>query len=1512
MCGIVGYFGDAGNNLTRILTAISAITYRAPDSTGVGLFGDDAEPLRTRRCLGAIAPLVETLLEEPAYPNASELLFHMWSGADGDTSAAQRRLFLFEGLPTDILESLEKGEQTYKTYENLVDLDNPLRIPPGLPGRPGALPLVRIRSRRHLQRTLQTLSEDYDLSPAVVRTLFRRTLSEVLAADRGKGLLPAEPSEIMGAFDRLFDTASFEERSPRPRRIYSGDQPGTPYAEKYLWKYLVNLRIPISQDFDRDGVRCLFRLLDAALLSRLPCVPGLHEAVQETLEAMWPEAAKAGEFGGWRTLYHAEKGVNVYGRAGAAVLAYLRGRENPPLSSAVRSSSDGGSRHGDRTDPAFLRFLSSPLLSQGRWALQAPVTLKNAHPFFDARRQRVIVLNGQFSGDVEEKLGKFLGKVAGYRFRSGNSSEFFALLWGYYFDVLRGEKGRYEAVLSQVDQHLEEFGIGSRSIDYEVHRRLNKKDPVDLDALAFIEAARCISQGGGQIAAAGMGLTSPGCLYVASHNRPVFIVQRSGSQDFMVVSDINAAMGLFPQCVIREKVLGLNSLWKEHQANLTAIRADSGSRAKLLAEKKRYESQEKGILETFRVRIHPLEGEETFARLQSFPTDRGPVRTLTISDFEGNPMSSVESFETLLNPFQTGKDLEKSFYELHLEEIPERFENILQFRLQENETVPDFDIRESILRRRFGKNLSSLERILLLGMGSSHHAGIMARRFIQKALPGMEVVSLRPAEVEDITRVVIPEKDLALLLSWSGTTADMVAAAKDLQAMNAAIIGVTEKVFSDMGLIASRSVGVLPALSGEEVTIPGLKSVLCMLFNVSLFALWLSSKIFPQADRTPLTEGLQALPGLLAEVFQDREILNFSKTLAAESARSRSAVIVDAMYTTGTGREAAFKLEETSWNAVGRCLDYREVSAGSMGADPLKDLVIVNATNEARLQEALGIMEGLKARKIPFAAVGFTGRHQAMMEEACGGRLALLPKVDDELQPFVDLMFYYRFAFLYGLAHGRSAEDFPRNRAKSVTAGRSVVRKGRTPAAEITAMAASCAGPLEGGADKPGLDRESLWESEAGEKEKAYYGGMRFLAMTMREGSGPESFFKTFSMSMDRLSKALFDQVPDDGDMLLVPLDRAAHNTARTLSTHWSRLLGCTPRVTVPEDLRAHFPGDTVAFFLAADAPSPALLAPVLEKASSSCFFCGPSLHKDAAAVFESGLGAALLRDDFKNCEEEALFASLFSLFASLWKLKDPWRSSTVEEHFRRCGPAVGAVLNCEALRRGIAEAMRDNRNYSTAFLIAPPGGTGPSFAHRFERNGSLFLESYLFGESVHGPLVTVDPRIEHKFVRLERRRHMVSAYGEARVSAWETSFLSGGTVDDFLSTPPDDIPLHAKSPFYAEGAWYLPVLKPGYDPVNDNLIIMDASSERFLDRVLDEMATFGCRYARTILISQDALESRPAWKNIYKYPISHTLCLPGLDVSGGLDPLPEISLPLALNLLAAAMAAESSKWRDS
>ncbi len=1510
MCGIVAFFGDAGNNITRVLTAMSAITYRAPDSTGLGVFGDELVPIRVRKSLGSVAPLVGALIMDPAYPDVSEGLKAAAKDPAEPLQNAQRRLLQYESLPMDTLDSVEQGHEAYCSFEDLVAVDKPLVLEPGRPGRPGPLPEVRIRSRKQFQRVIQELTFEYDLSPVVVWTLIRRALAQALERDVAAGNLTVLPLEILNAFDRLFDTASREERSPRPQRLYGGTQPDAPYAERYLWQYLVSTPVQIPADYDRDGVRCLFRLLDAALLSRIHAMPGLADAVQDTMDSQWPEMKVLSNTGGWRALYWAEKSVNVFGRAASAVLSHLRQSETLPVPPSFGNPDSRPAKPGHgRTDPLTLRSLASPVLSQGRWAMQSPVTLKNGHPFFDQLKQRAIVLNGQFSGDLEENLRLFLEHVAGYEFRSRNSSEYFALLWGYCFEVFSGEQSRYKAVLAQIDRHLETFGAGSRSIDYEIYQRLRGKSQAELDGLAFVRAARCMGRQGGQIAVSGMSLFSPRTLYVASHNRPVFVVQREGTQDLMVVSDINAAMGLFPQKTIHEKVLELYRLQKRHHSVVEELRNRGASKDEVRNAAKTLEQEEKRILETFLVKVYPLEGEEIFARLEATATESGPARIVTITDFEGAPLPSIEPFQARLNPLQTGKDIHRSFYETHLLEVPERFENILQFHVSEEAEGPRFDLKEGLLRRRFGRHLTSLGRVVLMGMGSAHHAGIMARRSIQSALPGIDVVSLRPVEVDDLKRLVIPEKDLVVLLSWSGTTADMVRAANELSRMNAACIGVTEKAFSDLGLVASRSVGVIPVLSGEEVTIPGLKSILCMMFNVSLFAVWLSSRARPGMETgSALMAGLKELPDVLSHVLHDENISFFCRDLAAKSANSRTALVIDALYSTGAGREAAFKLEEISWNAIGRSMDYREAAEALPGHVTSGNLVLVNATNQARISEALDIMRELVHSNTPFAVVGFAGRHQAEMEKACQGRFVSLPKVQDELQPFVDLAFYYRLAFHYGLAHGRTSEDFPRNRAKSVTAGRSSQGTGLTPAGEIQRMEATGAASAECDKDLPPLSSESLWElAAASSPERDYYKSIRMLALAISENGGPEAILETSRSRPFRLAKALFEQAPDEGEMLLVPMDRAAHSTARTLSVQWDRFLGCGVRVAAPEDIQAHHPQDVPSFFLACRKPDPVTLSAMIEQAPSPCFYCGPELPEDVASLLDESLGHCVLLKEFQACSGEALYAGLSLLFVDAWKRVNPARGETAHGMFRHCCPAINAVLNSRSLRDSITGAVLENRGYKTAFFIGQPGGVGSEWVRRFDESAHLAMESYLFGESVHGPLVTVDSRVDDKYVRIEARAGMIETYGADLVVEWESCCLKGGTIDDFLAVPPRNIPLHAQGPFYAEGNWYLPVLRSDYNAENDNLILMDATNDRFLGQILDEMATYGCRYARVILLSQQALEARPERKTLYRYPIGHVLNLPSLSIEGRESPIQEPALPLVLNLLGMAMASDTA-----
>lgn len=58
-------------------------------------------------------------------------------------------------------------------------------------------------------------------------------------------------------------------------------------------------------------------------------------------------------------------------------------------------------------------------------------------------------------------------------------------------------------------------------------------------------------------------------------------------------------------------------------------------------------------------------------------------------------------------------------------------------------------------------------------------------------------------------------------------------------------------------------------------------------------------------------------------------------------------------------------------------------------------------------------------------------------------------------------------------------------------------------------------------------------------------------------------------------------------------------------------------------------------------------------------------------------------------------------------------------------------------------------------------------------------------------------------------------------------------------------------------------------------LIIVDASSEKHFAQALDELATFGCLFARMVVISQKAFATSGKLRALFNHPVSNLLLLP-------------------------------------
>ncbi|MEA3435649.1 MAG: hypothetical protein U9R43_04230 [Thermodesulfobacteriota bacterium] len=1501
MCGIVGYFGGAGNNLTRVLTGMSAIIYRAPDSTGLAMFGDESEPVRTRKAIGSVERLVEELLNNGAYENYENELISVWSDGTDEKKMLehQKRLIAFEGLPLDLFETATKSEVPYPTYDDLVDLntDRPFRLTPGQPGRPHFNTSYFIRSRKDLKNFVMRLIGEYDLSPVVIREIIRKPLMAVIASKKADGLISSETSDVITAFDRVFETILSKKEIINPGPTGRKQFLSNPLALKSLLRCLSETPVEIPQDYDRDGVCCMFRLLDSALLTRMAFRPDLIESLEKILDYSWPRYERSNPVD-WKSLYRAEKGVNVYGWAAAAALTCMQRDDFLNEMLTGLSGSDIMTETSivpGQTDPVSLRYFTQPVISHGRWAMQSAVNVKNAHPFLDEKRYRSVVINGQFDGKTEDCLRKFISKVGKLSFRSENSAEYFPLLWGYYFEKLSGAKQRYRSVLAQVENDLQEYGIGSNTIDYSVHNAVKDKTLSALDEAAFIEAAKQISKNGGQVAACGMSILSPRRLYVVAHNRPIFIVCRLENDDFMVVSDINAAMGLFPQQLIFNKRNELERLKNEYNKKIAGLKEKGAGPEKLKALKAALKKEKAQILNAFSVEVHTLDGEEVFARIETQIADGNVCRSIEITDFNGSHLPEIEPFKTVLNPVQVKKDMDKSFYETHLREIPERLIEILKSYAPQEDSAPDFEIRKGLMRRRFGSDLRNLKRIVLAGTGSALFMCEIAKNFIHSLMPELDVLVVRPDEIENPETVFVPEKDLVILLSWSSTTADMVLLAKKLLSLKVFMVCITEKTYADMAIIVAKSGGVIPCLSGEEVTVADVKSTVCMLFCLKLFCLWVASHIGRKEEALLYLEKMHRIPHILSNLLQDEDVKEFSKALAGKKSQSSASIVISAIDTNGIGREAALKLEESTWSAVGKVLDYQDVLNTGFPETKGNLLVMVDATCINRLDEAILVMELLYRKKIKFAAVSLAWQKKEHIKQLSDGQCIFLPDLKkDSLQPIATLIFYYQFAFYYGRSHGIGMGVAPRNRAKSMTVGRSLFKKKDSPAKELFKIKNLNERLKTVATPAYSMENVSIWEKDAlTKRSELYYREMRKLAEIILTNGMPGKMCGTFDENAGRLASHLFDDNSDINEIVFAPMDRRSEAAAKSAAGSWSRFIGYPVRIISPEAPLSAFGRNVLLFTIASSSLGQKRLAKRLDEASCQVFRLEPETGFCDCRFANNNGGIFLLKNGFVYSHSDYLYTAINLIFINAWGRFFPEKSGIIDVHFRRSAKTVLELLNNSDLKTSLKKCMAANKKYETMFYIGPPVGTGLVWVNKFDGTGAMLIEQHSFGESAHGPIVTVDPRVDRKFVKLDNRKEMVLKFGEKKVVFWENRYLAGRKIDEFIKAPPIHLSHKEKTPFFADGIWYLPELQADYDASNDNLIVMDACWERYFDQGLDEISTFGCRYPRMILMTQQAFLNGKSKDAFYRFPVSNTIILP--ETSSG--PIPEMHLPFVMNI---------------
>ncbi len=319
--------------------------------------------------------------------------------------------------------------------------------------------------------------------------------------------------------------------------------------------------------------------------------------------------------------------------------------------------------------------------------------------------------------------------------------------------------------------------------------------------------------------------------------------------------------------------------------------------------------------------------------------------------------------------------------------------------------------------------LRHLQRIKLVACGTSWHAGLVAKYWIE-SLAGI------PVEVDIASefryrRPLIDAHTLTITISQSGETADTLAGLRLALEKGSKVVTICNVVGSTMTREAH---GTLYTHAGPEIGVASTKAFTAQLTALFLLALYLGQvrKTIPAARRKALARGLVELPTLLRETTD--ELRQQIAPVAERFYQARDFLFVGRGSCFPIALEGALKLKEISY------IHAEGYAAGELKHGPIalidREMPVVGLVPmDAVHDKTVSNIEEIKARQGQLIVIGQQGDRAL---PRLTDHVVTLPEVIEELQPLLYTVPTQLLAYEIATLRGCDV-DQPRNLAKSVT-----------------------------------------------------------------------------------------------------------------------------------------------------------------------------------------------------------------------------------------------------------------------------------------------------------------------------------------------------------------------------------------------------------------------------------------------------------------------------------------------
>jgi glucosamine--fructose-6-phosphate aminotransferase (isomerizing) len=325
-------------------------------------------------------------------------------------------------------------------------------------------------------------------------------------------------------------------------------------------------------------------------------------------------------------------------------------------------------------------------------------------------------------------------------------------------------------------------------------------------------------------------------------------------------------------------------------------------------------------------------------------------------------------------------------------------------------------VDEESLREPSSLFQRELASITILACGTSYHAGLVGKHVIEDML-GIPVSVINASEFAYRPAL---GTSLAIAITQSGETADVIEAAHRIHDMGVPILAITNVPYSSITSLASQ---VIYTQAGPEIGVAATKTYTSQI--AALLHLVMSSPRTSAHTRSSLLVGLTHLADKIRSVLARESVIEECAKFMAAHER---AFFIGRGVNLPTAYEGALKMKELAY------VHAEGYSAGELKHGPFALLdentptVAILADDETH-QSMLSSIHEVRARSSPVIAFSFDGDE---LIDKLSNFVIRLPRVSYPFTPIVNAAGLQLLAY-HTAKWRRCPIDFPRNIAKSVT-----------------------------------------------------------------------------------------------------------------------------------------------------------------------------------------------------------------------------------------------------------------------------------------------------------------------------------------------------------------------------------------------------------------------------------------------------------------------------------------------